>query len=180
MGTAAAGADPDQLVAPQRLAPRATAEFRRQREIDRAGLQFGQQQRGILADQRDANGREGAAEAAQDRRRVAADDVVGRAEPHLALDRRQLQRRPDLVVRRNEMAGYGEQVSSLRRQRHALSGAGEQRLAGQLFQPLELLADGALRAVEAASGAGDAAGLRYRQKRSNDADIDVPLHDAAY
>ena len=78
------------------------------------------------------------------------------------------------------MRGRAKQIPPLGRQRHALSGTGEQLLARQLLQPLDLLADGALRPVEMTRGAGHAAGLGNRQKGPDDADVHIPLHGVTY
>ncbi|MGY3078719.1 hypothetical protein ACVWZZ_005127 [Bradyrhizobium sp. LM6.10] len=48
----------------------------------------------------------------------------------------------------------------------------QQHLADILLQPLDLLADGRLRAVDALPGAGEAAGIDHRDKAAQELQIE--------
>ena len=62
------------------------------------------------------------------------------------------------------LAGFGR--------RHVLAGAVEQRLADIVFQPLDLLADGGLGAVDALAGAGETAGIDHRDETAQQFQIE--------
>ena len=111
-----ASTHPDQVVRHQHLGVRAALPFRGQRQVDVAPVERFEQPGGGGADQRDADPRPCLMEALEHGRHERRDDVVGYAQPHLALEIGRRHQPPYLVVEGEQSLRMGEQPLPLRRQ----------------------------------------------------------------
>ena len=85
--------------------------------------------------------------------------ILGDAEAHRALAPGARHHVARFFRERQQPPRIGQQPLAGFGRRHILAVAVQQRLADIVFQPLDLLADGRLRAVDAFAGAGEAAGI---------------------
>ena len=84
----------------------------------------------------------------QHRRNVGLDDVVGTPDAHLALVVRLAHQAPQRVVHRHHRLGVRQQPLTCGGRAQGAIGAIEQLDAEQLFEALQLLADGRLREIQ--------------------------------
>jgi hypothetical protein len=86
-------------------------------------------------------------------------EILGDAEPHRAFMAGPRQHVAGFLGQRQQPPRIGQQPLAGLGRRHVLAAAIEQRLADIVLQPLDLLADGGLGAVNPFAGAGKAAGI---------------------
>ena len=164
MGIAARHADPDQPVGAQGLAMAAALGLGGQRKVTAARAQLLAHDLRILAHQADPHARLRPGEAAQDARHEAADDVVGHAEPHLALERRPPHVRQQLVGLAHQPLRLRQQPLASRGQHQPAADPLEQAAVEHLLQPLDLLAGRRLAHVERRRGRRDAAAVDHGEE----------------
>ena len=91
---------------------------------------------------------------------------------------RRLERKHDVVVESDELAGAFEQIAALwREERRSAAAPLEQRTAGQGLELLHLQRHRRLRAPDPRGRAGEASGLRERRKGAQEINVKVSAHD---
>ena len=104
------------------------------------------------------------------------DEVDGKAHAHFALVARRCHHAPRFIVQGEQLLSRSEQTLTVGRQRNALVLALKQGDLEMLFEPLDLLAHGSLRAIEQTGSAGHAARLGNRHEGAQDGRVDVFVH----
>ncbi len=99
-------------------------------------------------------------------------EILGDAEPDRAFAVRLAQHVARLLGQREQTARVGQQPLAGLGRAHSLAVAMQQHLADVFLQPLDLLADGRLGAVDACAGPGEAAGLDHRHEAAQQLEIE--------
>ena len=167
---------PDKPVAAQRFSVLAATKFCRQGKIDSADFKFLQQDDRVLADELDANAGKRLTEVPQDRRGVAADDVIRNAESDFAIEGRLTKGGDQLLVCGQELLDGHDQSLSLRGRRDPTTDAQEQGMIGQFLEAAQLLTDRPLREVQLPGRERHAAGFDDGHERARDSDVDIAVH----
>src|ERR1700730_3821895 len=99
-------------------------------------------------------------------------EIFGNAEPNRALIARPRQHVAGFFGQRQQPSCIGQQPFAGFGRRYVLAVAVQQRLPDIGLQPLDLLADGRLRAMNAFPGAGKTAGIHHRNKAAQQFEIE--------
>jgi hypothetical protein len=147
-----------------------------QRKVDAAALQVLDELLRVRGNEAHPDTRPLGIETPQDRRRIGHDQVYRQPELHLALEARRRHGLDNFIVHGNEALRKSDELLTSRSQRQPLVSALEERLSERVFEPLDLQADGGLRAVEQTGRTRDASSFHNGQKGPEDGQIEIPAH----
>jgi hypothetical protein len=164
---------PDQLLLTHHLSAGEVVHAGHQRNIDFAAFHASDQRRRERAVQLELNPREGLAEYFQNRRQHEGGVEVGRAEHDVALDIGRRELRQQFVVKAQDRACITQNRLALGRQKQPPAFVNEDRLSGQLLEPLQLKGDCGLGAAQPPCGLRDASGLDDRHQRTQHPYIEI-------
>jgi hypothetical protein len=113
-------------------------------------------------------------ECLQYRRQMRSHQIMWHAQAHGAGDVRRFHRCDDLVVQVDQLAGLGQQSLAFRRQDVGVFAAYQQDLPDRFLQPLDALADRALRHVQPPCGDRHAIRIGHLQQRAQQGNVEIP------
>ncbi len=153
--------DPVHALRPHRDAAFFAGRALEQRQIEIAAFELAPEIGALIGADIEPQGGMRARKRRQQLRQPVGGEVLRHPEPHRAFAARPGQHVAGFFRQRQQPPRIGQQPLAGLGRRHVLATAVQQRLADIVFQPLDLLADGGLGAVDAFAGAGEAAGIDH-------------------